>query len=353
MSDDPQMMIDLGDVDLTPIHRQVPPGPPEWVRWFSQMDAQLAKFATETIPALPQPIWSDEAIERVAEVFDGLFPDIETVDDPANAEIVDQFIRWLGECYTHYSDETWWYSTYGPALYDPDEPNKDGPTTVRFWLLYAAEYGFAYIRDHFRPQEEADGVDDEYRRREQARIQAAAAAFRRFHNAPDGLSGHAGWDAWIAPHHQARQVQAFLDHIGWPALPPEPWDDADPDVARIGGLLTDWFPNRKAMVAADNADRADQVVCFLGECLLRYAGARWFDRRQYEDMFVTYMGEKKILSLYDGFEPAVVAWRSGDHPDEMPFYTYAAGELLPRAVKNFADMTRFVQGLAKTSTRIE
>jgi hypothetical protein len=65
-------------------------------------------------------------------------------------------------------------------------------------------------------------------------------------------------------------------------------------------------------------------------------------------MHLVYLGEKNVLSLYDGFEPAVVVPRSDD-PAEHP-WSYVAGELLPRAVKNFADMTRFIQGLAGSHT---
>lgn len=127
-------------------------------------------------------------------------------------------------------------------------------------------------------------------------------------------------------------------------MPPELWDDRGYEVDQIGSLLVEWFPNRKAMVDPENSERVDQVVCFIGECLIRYAEGRWFDRRQYDEMLLFPMGEKKVLSLYDGFEPAIAVQRSDD-PDEPPL-AYVAGELLPRAVNNFADMTRFIQGLA-------
>lgn len=353
MSNDEQMMIDLGQLDLTPVTRRTPPGPADWIRWFAQMDAQLRRFATETIPDLPHPIWSTEAIDRVGEVFDRIFPDKETVADPANADLVDQFLRWIGECYTHYTDDEWCYSTYGPAIYNAaDDPKGEGPTAVRFWLNYAAEYGFDYIRSHFRPESETEYVDDEYRRRQQKRHAAATAALQRFLNTSTEPSPNSAWDAWVAPYRRVRQLRAFLDRIGWDDLPPEPWSDDSDDVERIGALLTDWFPSRKAMVAAENADRADQVVCFLGECLIRYGHGRWFDRRQYDDMHLVHMGEKSILSLYDGFEPAIVVpYETTNYG--VPFFTYVAGELLPRAVKNFADMTRFLQGFHRTDARLE
>ncbi|WP_067665808.1 DUF6968 family protein [Nocardia miyunensis] len=338
-----QLSLDLGDIDMTPVDNPAPPGPAEWRRWYRQMDTQLDRFSTETIPELPQPIWSTDAIERVAAVFDDMFPDTDSVSDPSNADRVDQFIRWFGECSIHYHPGSrWWYSPYGPTLRTPEDHDEQEVTTVRFWVDYAAEYGFDHVRFLFRPDEEED--DDEYEHREQQRNQAAATEFRRYlATAAQEASAPTPWGTWIDPRRRAGQVREFLDHVGWTHLPPQLWDDHSPHVEQIGDLLSAWFPTHASLSDTDNADRADQVVCFLGECLTRYAPGHWFDRRQHNDMHLVYMGEKSVPSLYDDIEPAIAVQRSSD-PEEPP-YTYVAGALLARAVRNFADMIRFIHGL--------
>ncbi|MGF6888567.1 hypothetical protein ABIA39_007912 [Nocardia sp. GAS34] len=336
-----QLSLDLGEIDLTPVDNPEPPGPVEWRHWYRHMDTQLDKFSTETIPELPQPIWSTDAIERVAAVFDDMFPDTDSVSDPANADRVDQFIRWFGECSIHYRPGSHgWYSPDGPALRTGEDNDEQDLTTVQFWVDYAAEYGFDHVRFLFRPDDE----DEDYEHRRQQREQAAATEFRRYlTSAAQEASARTPWGTWIDPHRRAGQVRAFLDHIGWTHLPAHLWDDHSPQVEQIGDLLSAWFPTHASLSDRDNTDRADQVVCFLGECMTTYAPGRWFDRRQHNDMHLVYMGEKNVPSLYDDIEPAIAVQRSRD-PD-VPPYTYVAGALLARAVHNFADMTRFIQGL--------
>ncbi|WP_146097755.1 hypothetical protein [Nocardia nova] len=350
MSDE-QMGLDFGDVALTPIERRVPPGPVEWRHWFQQMPTQLNKFGSVTIRGLPQPVWSAEAVERVAQVFDDLFPDVESVRTPADPDLVDQFLRWFGECSIHnHPGQEWCYLPEGPALRDADDVEGHELTTVRSWLEYAAEFGFDHVRFLFRPDDDTDEADDDaYAREQQQRQAAAAAEYQRLiravlTNDPGSVPASA-WAKWAAPQRRARQVREFLNKIGWPELPDHLWADSGPEVDRIQQLLTEWFPTRAAMTNPTNAEHADQVVCFLGECMTRYAGAVWFDRRQHEDMHLVYGGEKAVLSLYDEFEPGLAVTRSDDR--DVPPFTYVAGELLPRAVANFADMTRFVRGLSR------
>ncbi|SUA48584.1 Uncharacterised protein [Nocardia africana] len=307
------MGLDFGDIELTPIERRVPPGPAEWRQWFQQMSAQLHKFGSVTIPGLPQPVWSAEAVNRVAEVFDDLFPDVESVRMAADPDVVDQFLRWFGECSIHnHPGQEWCYLPEGSALRDADDLEGHELTTVRLWLEHAAEFGFDYVRFLFRPDDDTDEADDEaYEREQQQRQAAAAAEYQRFirdalTDDPDSVPSSA-WAKWVAPQRRARQVREFLDRAGWPELPDNPWADSGPEVDRIQRLLTEWFPTRAAMTNPTNAEHADQVVCFLGECLTRYAGAVWFDRRQHQDMHLVYMGEKAVLSLYDDCASAICA----------------------------------------------
>ncbi|WP_063043111.1 hypothetical protein [Nocardia pseudovaccinii] len=148
-----QIGMDFGEFDLTQVKTQTPPGPPEWVRWFRQMDAQLEKFATETVPGLPEPIWSDAAIDRVAAVFGEFFPYEDSVTDPEKADIADQFVRWIGECYVHRRGMQWYnhphasggrYQGFGPAV---REPGNDAETTFVVEILeWAAHDDLTYVR---------------------------------------------------------------------------------------------------------------------------------------------------------------------------------------------------------------
>ncbi|WP_433620946.1 hypothetical protein [Nocardia sp. CA-120079] len=87
---------------------------------------------------------------------------------------------------------------------------------------------------------------------------------------------------------------------------PERTDVKSPDVERIGRLLAEWLPDRKAITVVEYIERANQVVCFLGGCIIAIRAAFWFGRCQHNEMHLVYMGEKRVLSLYEGFEPAIV-----------------------------------------------
>ncbi|WP_433714144.1 hypothetical protein ACQP2U_08395 [Nocardia sp. CA-084685] len=153
-----QIGMDFDDVDLTPVETPAPPGPPEWVRWFRQMDARLTTFTTETIPGLPQPIWSEPAMDRIEAVFFDFLPDEASVTDPANADIADQFVRWTGECFVRASGWQWCtvpdarargglYRDFGPAVrgYD-DDPD---PLFIVPLLKAATHNDFGEIRYRF------------------------------------------------------------------------------------------------------------------------------------------------------------------------------------------------------------
>ncbi|RJO75090.1 hypothetical protein D5S18_17075 [Nocardia panacis] len=112
------------------------------------------------------------------------------------------------------------------------------------------------------------------------------------------------WGKWVDPARRAAQVRRFLDRIGLSALPPKVWEFESPEASRIGGVIADLFPDTETAVAPENSDVADQFVCFVGECFIRYAGARWYDHARYgrtsEDSDI------EPVELYQGIEPGVV-----------------------------------------------
>ncbi len=153
MSDGEQIGFDLG-VEVAG-QSVIPPGPPEWVRWYRQMDEQLAVFTTETIPDLPQPFWSDSAMDRVETVFVDFLPNEDSVTDPANYGIADQFIRWVGECFVRRYGWQWCYvpdggglyPNFGPALRGFDED--PDPLYIVSLVKAATHDDFGEIRDRF------------------------------------------------------------------------------------------------------------------------------------------------------------------------------------------------------------
>ncbi len=104
------------------------------------------------------------------------------------------------------------------------------------------------------------------------------------------------WGRWVDPDRRAAQVRKFLDHAGLEDIPPEPWPEGAPDVKRLDSLLAELFPDMSTAMASENADIVDAFICFLGECFIRFAGARWIEY----DWF------GREYSFYDEVNPALL-----------------------------------------------
>ncbi|MEV2222659.1 hypothetical protein AB0E01_22605 [Nocardia vinacea] len=135
------------------------------------------------------------------------------------------------------------------------------------------------------------------------------------------------WSKWVDPGRRAAQVRKFLERIGLSDLPAKPWEFESPEAARIGGIIAELFPDIETATAPENADIADQYICFVGECFIRYARAQWYDQTRYGE---TREWTKDVddVPLYDGIEPGVIFARLNYGSN-----SYTAGHLMAYTVK--------------------
>ncbi|MFD0364136.1 hypothetical protein ACFQZZ_22050 [Nocardia sp. GCM10030253] len=111
--DDEQMTMDLGvSVEQT-----------AWGNWVDRdrRAIQVRNFLIRAgLPALPPEPWdfeSEEAIQ-ISDMIAELFPDVEAVRIPENADAVDQLVCLIGEWFVRYLDARWLDLTNMPPGYN-------------------------------------------------------------------------------------------------------------------------------------------------------------------------------------------------------------------------------------------
>ncbi|MFB8281872.1 hypothetical protein [Nocardia colli] len=85
------------------------------------------------------------------------------------------------------------------------------------------------------------------------------------------------WDKWVDRERHAAQVKIFLKRAGLPELPQEPWDFESHEICGVNEMIQEILPDLASVTQPENADIIDQLVCFTGECFVRYLDARWID----------------------------------------------------------------------------
>ncbi|WP_280395543.1 hypothetical protein [Nocardia brasiliensis] len=103
------------------------------------------------------------------------------------------------------------------------------------------------------------------------------------------------WGRWEDPERHAAQVQKFINDAKLERIPSEPWPENSTEIKRLDPVIAEWFPDMAAVMSPEKSDKVDSFVCFLGEMLIRFAGAEWIE---YE-----WFGRDK--SLYDDVNPAL------------------------------------------------
>lgn len=71
---------------------------------------------------------------------------------------------------------------------------------------------------------------------------------------------------------------------------------------RLDQVFAEWLPDMATAMKPENHDMIDALVCLMGECFIRFAGAHWIDWQSWDDEH----------SFYDHVNPAV----NCDTPDE-------------------------------------
>ncbi|AYF76941.1 hypothetical protein D7D52_27600 [Nocardia yunnanensis] len=130
------------------------------------------------------------------------------------------------------------------------------------------------------------------------------------------------WIAWAQPSRIAAQIDLlFAESL--PMASPE--GDPRPDAERFSHDMVGWvceqfddlFPDWEALTEPDNADLADQFVCYFGEALRALAGGEWFNE-DYETAPGSVLYDEK-------FTPAI-GYRWGNSPDDITSLLFDAVE---------------------------
>lgn len=122
------------------------------------------------------------------------------------------------------------------------------------------------------------------------------------------------WGKWVDPNRRAAQVQKFMDYAGLKRIPSKPWPKGSAEVKRLDPIVADLFPynwsksrndfpifserarKTTAAMKPENADMTDAFVCFIGECFIKFAGAKWIEFEWFG----------RDASLYDNVNPALL-----------------------------------------------
>ncbi|WP_282786121.1 MULTISPECIES: hypothetical protein [unclassified Nocardia] len=127
------------------------------------------------------------------------------------------------------------------------------------------------------------------------------------------------WQEWARPERIAAQV----DRLFAATLPAVPGVPPMPEADRYSDTMLNWvadafehlLPDGDALTEPDNADLADQFVCYIGETLRQRAGGEWFNE-SFQDGSVLY-GMR--------FTPAI-GYRHGASPDDITDWLFRAVE---------------------------
>ncbi|RJO72172.1 hypothetical protein D5S18_23690 [Nocardia panacis] len=112
------------------------------------------------------------------------------------------------------------------------------------------------------------------------------------------------WETWVDSKRRAAQIRKLLGRAGLPALPSEPWDFESDNAIQVSEVIAELFPDMESVTLPANADRIDQLACFIGEWFVRYLDAQWVDLAKHKDTPAGY-NDYDGFSFYNGIKPAV------------------------------------------------
>lgn len=116
------------------------------------------------------------------------------------------------------------------------------------------------------------------------------------------------WGKWVDPDRRAGQVRKFLDYAGLQRIPSKPWPEGSAEVKRLNSIVAGLFPDMATAMAPENADMADAFICFIGECFIKLAGAKWVEFEWFgrENSFYDHVNPALLMDTYD--EDVDTAW---------------------------------------------
>ncbi|MBA4855859.1 hypothetical protein IU443_15990 [Nocardia farcinica] len=113
------------------------------------------------------------------------------------------------------------------------------------------------------------------------------------------------WGKWVDPQRREARAREFMEYAGLDGIPDEPWADDSEEVKRLDIIVADLFPD---VDTAKSSDMADAFICFLGECYIRFAGARWIEWEWADDEDTFYENVNPALECDTYDEDEISAW---------------------------------------------
>ena len=145
------------------------------------------------------------------------------------------------------------------------------------------------------------------------------------------------WGKWFDPDRRAAQVRKFLDYAGLKGIPSKPWPEGSPEVERLDPVVAELFPDMVTAMAPENADMADAFICFIGECFIKFAGAKWIEFEWYgrEKSFYDHINPALLMDTYDE-DVDTVWWLMDSMIDYHPEVYYGMFSYMAKAIREYA-----------------
>ncbi|MEU7143288.1 hypothetical protein ABZ942_27855 [Nocardia sp. NPDC046473] len=116
------------------------------------------------------------------------------------------------------------------------------------------------------------------------------------------------WGRWVDLDRREAQAQKFMDRTGIREIPPEPWPEDSAEIERLNPIVAELFPDMATAMVPENADMADAFICFMGECYIRFAGARWVEWEWVDGEETLYESVNPALECDTYDEDEISAW---------------------------------------------
>ncbi|MBO0878974.1 MAG: hypothetical protein J2P17_01025 [Mycobacterium sp.] len=286
---------------------------PAWIEWAQPdlIQQRIDTLFTETLPTLPREWVIDrgyarmarqaapmpecgrfdaEMVEWVEDCAEYWFPNPQSATDPANRDIADQFVAWIGELIRARLGGEWYNDHYNlddkPVLYDRFEPaikfedDDWNKAIIAFSVLeiaagqrlvvsktvdlYSSLISGADSDDPDSADEDPDDAPPDY----EFEYDEAAQ------HDPD-------WSAWVLD----ASLQRKIDELFTVTLPGVPGMEPMPACGRFDDAMQQWiatafnhiFPTASEVYDPERDRIADQFVAWIGQLFVEKVDATWYN----------------------------------------------------------------------------